>query len=77
MQPDNIGFLADGTLQLFDFGLATTTPRPSSAHASCGDSPRWLASGSRAKTAASFLDATSLSDGDESKSDPSQQSQQG
>jgi len=27
IKPDNVGFLSDGTLRLFDFGLATTTPR--------------------------------------------------
>lgn len=29
LKPDNVGFLADGTLQLIDFGLVTSTPRPS------------------------------------------------
>ena len=28
LKPDNIGFLADGTVVLFDFGLATSVPRP-------------------------------------------------
>jgi len=28
LKPDNIGFTADGTLKLFDFGLSTSMPRP-------------------------------------------------
>lgn len=32
LKPDNVGFLAEGSLQLFDFGLATSVPRqPSSS----------------------------------------------
>jgi len=37
LKPDNVGFLAEGSLQLFDFGLATSVPRQPTSSESKGD----------------------------------------
>jgi serine/threonine protein kinase len=46
LKPDNVGFLADGSLQLFDFGLATSVPRQKGPPAAeCGEGGGGLGAG--------------------------------